>query len=109
MGLTDGTLQVKDIRTKTEEKPTLLAPRTDSSILDIELWKASSGVKVVVAEDSGKVKLYDPRNNADSILISEGRQESALVLSIDSIHKTNETLLTVGYSQSMEVLDLANL
>lgn len=37
MGLTDGTLQVKDLRTKTEELPTLLTKRGDSAIMDIEL------------------------------------------------------------------------
>ena len=70
MGLTDGTLQMKDLRTKQEEKPSLLTKRADSAIFDVGLWIASSGVKVIVAEDSGCVRMIDPRNNADSILLT---------------------------------------
>lgn len=61
-----------------------------------------------MAEDSGNVKLIDPRNTYESILLTKGIRESALKLSIDHINKTNETLLTVGYSQSVEVLNLNN-
>jgi hypothetical protein len=84
-----------------------LTKRAESAIFDVALWKASSGAKVVTAEDSGIVRLIDPRNSADSIVIAQGKYESALTVSVDSINKTGETLLSVGYSQAVEVLDIA--
>lgn len=75
-----------------------MSKRADSAITDLQLWTTSAGVQVVVAEDSGNVRLVDPRNTADSILLTSSLRESALRLSIDSINKSSETLLTVGYS-----------
>ena len=39
MGLADGTIQMKDIRTKKEEQASLMIPRRDAAVWDIGLWK----------------------------------------------------------------------
>lgn len=44
MGLTDGTVQMKDIRTKKEEKASEMITRRDAAICDIGLWKTEQGV-----------------------------------------------------------------
>jgi hypothetical protein len=64
MTLNDGTVQFKDIRTDKRDFATMMIPRTDCAILDLTLWKTTSGANPIIAEDSGKVKMIDPRNNA---------------------------------------------
>lgn len=70
MALNDGTVQFKDLRAKKEESAGLLIPKVGSAVLDLALWKHSSGVKVIIAEDSGKIRLIDPKNNKESIVLA---------------------------------------
>lgn len=60
MALTNGSVQLKDLRTNAKDKCMLVA-QTDSAIWDMQLWKAAEGVKLVTAEDSGKVNVIDLR------------------------------------------------
>lgn len=70
MTLSDGTVQWKDIRTKKTDKAGLLIPRTDCAIWDLALWQSSVGLNPIIAEDSGKIRMIDPRNNNSSIIIT---------------------------------------
>jgi hypothetical protein len=47
-----------------------MLPRTDCAIWDLTLWKSAGGVMPIIAEDSGKVKMIDPRNNGDAIIVA---------------------------------------
>ncbi|CDW76332.1 UNKNOWN [Stylonychia lemnae] len=101
VSLNDGTLQTWDVREKPDTKCSLLY-RGDCAIWDLALWITQSATNILIAEDSGKVNLIDPRQT----LQCEGHQQSALKLSIDHISKTSQNLLSVGYSSSIQVLDL---
>lgn len=61
---------MKDIRTDKNDRPSLLIPQTDCAIWDLTLWKTSNGVNPIIAEDSGKVTMIDPRNNAHTITLT---------------------------------------
>lgn len=70
MSLSDGTLQVKDIRENDTANCGLLH-RTDCAIWDVALnVQSATGNQIIIAEDSGKVKCIDPRNGSDSILLT---------------------------------------
>jgi hypothetical protein len=70
MSLTNGTLQMNDIRIKQGEGDTSICKESQlaykvkdgGAIWDTALWRGASGVMIVCAEDSGKVTLVDPRN-----------------------------------------------
>jgi len=38
-----------------------LITKVDGPIWDTALWKASSGIMIIAAEDSGRVSMIDPR------------------------------------------------
>eukprot|EP00347_Sterkiella_histriomuscorum_P001352 403372362 len=107
VALNDGTLQTKDLREDSNKNCNVLH-QTDCAIWDMALLVQSSGNQIIIAEDSGKVKSIDPRNGKEFTLLTEGFHESALKLSIDNIQKTNQNLLTVGFSQSISILDFSN-
>jgi hypothetical protein len=58
------------LRTNKTDKASLVIPRTDSTIWDLALWKSGSGVNPIIAEDSGKVRMIDLRNNNNTITIN---------------------------------------
>ena len=47
-----------------------MIPKTDCAIWDLALYKTTSGVYPIIAEDSGKVKMIDPRNNYHTITLT---------------------------------------
>ena len=62
MVLTDGTTQMKDLREKSENKCGIVMPRSDCAIWDLQVFNNGGATQVIIAEDSGKVKLGDIRN-----------------------------------------------
>lgn len=82
LSLSNGTLQMNDIRIKQGEGDTSMCKESQLSykikdggaIWDTALWKDASGVKVICAEDSGKITLIDPRNTEQApitLIVSE--------------------------------------
>ena len=67
MSLSNGTIQMNDIRIKQGQgadsicSPNNLTSKTVGAIWDTALWRESSGVKIISAEDSGRITLTDPR------------------------------------------------
>lgn len=83
LSLTNGTLQLNDIRIKTGKDDTLCSPCTlaakvDGAIWDTALWRASSGVMIIAAEDSGRVTLIDPRNAGAEPIVLTVRKTNTL-------------------------------
>jgi hypothetical protein len=68
--LTDGTVQFKDLRTSKTDKCVMLIPKLDCAVWDLALFNSSTGPQVVIAEDSGIVRLIDPRNASSGIEIT---------------------------------------
>ena len=64
MALTDGSVQIKDISVNKKDK-CYQVYKTDSAINDMVLWISKQGLRVIVAEDSGKVKVFDPSNTTE--------------------------------------------
>ena len=63
VALTDGSVQLKDVSVNKKDK-CLEVYKTDCSINDMVIWISKQGLRVIVAEDSGKVKIFDPANTS---------------------------------------------
>lgn len=74
---------MKDLREKDDQKCRMLIPRVDCSIWDLAFFQKGGKSEILIAEDSGKVKMVDLRNNNQSIVLTEGKHQSALCLSVD--------------------------
>lgn len=72
VALSDGSIQVKDLSANKKDKCQQIF-KTDSSINDMIVWISKTGLRIIVAEDSGRVRLLDPSSSdvsASSVLLA---------------------------------------